>query len=311
MRAEESDFSAPRSGRKFVFGTPEYRVLRAKQRGGLISAAELPETVDVITPSRWCALAYERFGLAPDRVHVIPHGIDPDVLHPDERRRAVTRGALQLGGHEQVFLSVGAMVPNKGIDLLLAAFAQIAVAAPDVRLVLKGADGLYPSREFVSAALNELPTGARDAVIRRMIYIGGTYSCEKMADLYRACDVYVAPYRAEGFNLPVLEAAGCGLPVICTAGGPTDEFTDPTFCARIRSVLEHPEFDETLAGDALKPDPAHLLELMTSAARDRDDWREMGVRGARHVRNGYTWNLVTDLLVASFFPPSAPPSVAS
>jgi glycosyltransferase involved in cell wall biosynthesis len=144
-----------------------------------------------------------------------------------------------------------------------------------------------------------------------MIYIGGTYSCEKMADLYRACDVYVAPYRAEGFNLPVLEAAGCGLPVICTAGGPTDEFTDPTFCARVRSVLEHPELDETLVGDALAPDPGHLLELMTRAARDRDDWREMGARGARHVRNGYTWKLVTDLLVASFFPAGASSSASS
>ena len=46
-----------------------------------------------------------------------------------------------------------------------------------------------------------------------MIYTGGTYSCDKMADLYRAADVYAAPYRAEGFNLPVLEAAACGVPV--------------------------------------------------------------------------------------------------
>src|SRR6478735_1694285 len=35
MRAEESDFTAARSGRKFVFGTPEYRVLGEGQRGGL------------------------------------------------------------------------------------------------------------------------------------------------------------------------------------------------------------------------------------------------------------------------------------
>ena len=302
MRAEESDFAAPRSGRKFVFGTPEYRVLRDRQRGGLASAAALPDTIDIVTPSRWCALAYERFGIAPERIHIVPHGVDPEVVRPDSVRRTAARGALQIGAHEQVFLSVGAMTPNKGIDLLVAAFAQTATAAPEVRLVLKGADGLYPSREFVSAALNELPPAARDKVVRRMIYIGGTYSCDKMADLYRACDVYVAPYRAEGFNLPVLEAAGCGLPVICTAGGPTDEFTDATFCARIRSRLDRPDSGGDPAGDALAPDPEHLLELMTSATRDRDAWRDMGSHGARHVRSRYTWSLVTDLLAASFFP---------
>jgi glycosyltransferase involved in cell wall biosynthesis len=198
----------------------------------------LADTIDIITPSRWCALAYERFGLAPERIHVVPHGVDRDVLRADVGRRAAARVALEIEDHEQVFLSVGAMTPNKGIDLLFAAFARLAARRPGVRLVLKGADDLFPSRDMVKAALNELPPGEREIVLRRMIYTGSTYSSRKMADLYRAADVYVAPYRAEGFNLPVLEAAACGVPVICTSGGPTDEFTDASFCGRIRSTPE-------------------------------------------------------------------------
>jgi glycosyltransferase involved in cell wall biosynthesis len=154
MRAEESDFTAARSGRKFVFGTPEYRVLGERQRGGLSSGAELPDTLDIVTPSHWCVPACERFGIPPSRIHVVPHGIDPEVLHADAAARANARAALHIEDHQQVFLSVGAMTPNKGIDLLLAAFARLAAAEPDVRLVLKGADGLYPSRDFVRAALD-------------------------------------------------------------------------------------------------------------------------------------------------------------
>ena len=45
-----------------------------------------------------------------------------------------------------------------------------------------------------------------------------------MAALYRSCDVLVHPYRGEGFAMPVLEAMASGLPVVVTAGGPTDEF---------------------------------------------------------------------------------------
>ena len=301
MRAEESDFERPRSGRKFVFGTPEYRVLQGKQRGGLSSAGDLPDSIDIVTPSRWCALAYERFGVPPARVHVVPHGVDGNVVGPDPVRRAAARAALHIDADERVFLSVGAMTPNKGIDLLLRAFALVAGTTAAVRLVLKGADGLYPSRELVNAALNELPVAAREMAIRRMIYIGGTYSSAKMADLYRAADVYVAPYRAEGFNLPVLEAAGCGVPVICTAGGPTDEFTDATFCAYIRSEGTRPVLSDGLTGDALAADPDHLAELMAGAAREADAWREMGDRAARHVRGVYTWDAVTDRLVEALF----------
>jgi glycosyltransferase involved in cell wall biosynthesis len=200
-----------------------------------------------------------------------------------------------------VFLSVGAMTPNKGIDLLLGAFARLAAAEPDVRLLLKGADGLFPSRDFVKAALNEIPAAARETVIRRMIYTGGTYSCSKMADLYRAADVYAAPYRAEGFNLPVLEAAACGVPIICTSGGPTDDFTDAACCGRIRSGLDRPQLSEDEVGESLAPDPEHLYELMAGAARDRDTWRGMGERGAEHVHRHFTWIAVTDLLVSCLF----------
>ena len=49
----------------------------------------------------------------------------------------------------------------------------------------------------------------------------------------QAADVYVSPYHAEGFNLPVLEAVACGIPVVVSAGGSTEDFTHPAF-ARYR-----------------------------------------------------------------------------
>ena len=134
-----------------------------------------------------------------------------------------------------------------------------------------------------------------------MIYTGGTYSCSKMADLYRAADVYATPYRAEGFNLPVLEAAACGVPVICTSGGPTDDFIDPASCGLIRSRLDRPRLSGDLVGDALAPDPEHLFELMSAAALQPDAWRAMGKRGAAHVHRHFSWSTVTDRLVSCLF----------
>ena len=54
-----------------------------------------------------------------------------------------------------------------------------------------------------------------------------------MSELYGSCDAYVSPYRAEGFNIPSLEAAACGIPVILTSGGSTDDYYHPSFALKI------------------------------------------------------------------------------
>jgi glycosyltransferase involved in cell wall biosynthesis len=123
-----------------------------------------------------------------------------------------------------------------------------------------------------------------------------------MADLIRAADCYVSPYLAEGFNMPVLEAAACGTPVICTAGGPTDEFTDASSTWRIRSTPVGVRVFGGKIGEALKPDLDHLVELMRAALDDRERSRRIGLAAASHVAGNYTWDLVTDRLVSELFP---------
>jgi glycosyltransferase involved in cell wall biosynthesis len=300
MRPERPDFSAPRSGKRFAFGTAEYRVLAEERRSGLRSAAEVPDTVSMVTPSRWSALAYERFGLPRERIHVVPHGIDPAVVRPDAAARNAAREALGLRD-AFVYLSVGAMTWNKGLDVLLAAFARIAEDEPEARLFLKGADALYPSREMVRSVLDNLSARARETVAARLIYNGDTYSARMMADLLRAADSYVSPYRAEGFNLPVLEAVACGVPVICTGGGPTDEFTQESFARRIRSRPARMPPEASEVGDYLEPDLDHLVELMRQALRERDGATRMGAAGAAYVAQNLTWGRVTDRLVEALF----------
>lgn len=301
MQAERPDFTPPRTGRKFVFGTPEHRVLREENVPHVRSAHDVPADVHVLTPSRWTALAYERFGFGNERIHVVPHGIDPRIVRPDAKSRAAARAALKLND-AFVFMSVGAMTANKGIDLLLRAFAQVSLDLPDVRLVLKGADALYPSQEYVRTMLNELPAAARERVAQRLLYQGGTFSAAQMATFLRIADCYVAPYLAEGFNLPVLEAAGCGVAVVCTKGGPTDEFTTPQFAHQIRSKLVSVPLSDRQTGDALAPDFDDLVQTMQHAATHRAEMQERGSAAARYVAERYTWEHVTDLLLAELFP---------
>ena len=304
MRPERPDLSAPRSGRRFAFGTAEYRVLTEANRSGLRSGAEVPDTVSVIAPSRWSALAYERFGLPRERIHVVPLGIDPAMMRPDAAARNATRAALGLQ-NGFVYLSLGAMTWNKGLDVLLAAFARVAETERDARLFLKGVDAVYRSMDLVRHVLGRLPVRARETVAARLHYNGDTYPSRMMADLLRAADVYASPYRAEGFNMPVLEAVACGVPVICTAGGPTDEFTEEPFARRIRSTQAQVKFDATEVGDYLEPDVDHLVELMRQASRTRDDAARIGATGGAYVAQHFSWERVTGRLVDVLFEPAA------
>jgi glycosyltransferase involved in cell wall biosynthesis len=291
------NFDAPKSGRKVAFGTPELRWVYEEWRHGRRTGAEVAETVSVLTTTRWTALAFERFGIPVERIHVVPLGFDPAHFHPDDASRAAMRARLGVTEDNPVFLSVGAMTWNKGIDLLLKAFARVAETVPSARLVLKGADAIYPSRALVMEQFNALTPSDQALVSPRLSYSGDALTSVGMADLFRAADCYVSPYLAEGFNMPVLEAAACGVPIVCTDGGCTDDFTDPSFALRIRSQPIVIPVDDHQQGHARMPDLADLIAVMVDVATNRAKSRAMGQLGARYVARRYTWAAVTELLV--------------
>ena len=214
-----------------------------------------------------------------------------------ESRDDLRRGS-QIPDDDFVFLSVGAMSGNKGIDLLLRGFAAIRRRFRNVRLILKGVDGLYDSRSLLLRALRTLCAKDQELVLEKMTYIGNALSNQAMASLYQIADTYVSPYRAEGFNIPVLEAAACGIPIICTRGGPTDDFVTDEFARRIDSTLSVVTVD---GQDAvrLEPNLASLIALMASAIENKLWRKNAGEAGPRHVSAHYTWDGAVDKLITA------------
>jgi glycosyltransferase involved in cell wall biosynthesis len=117
-----------------------------------------------------------------------------------------------------------------------------------------------------------------------------------MASLYHSADCYVSPYLAEGFNLPALEAAACGLPIICTAGGPTDDFTTDAFAWRIRS-RQTPLVEAGTQMTALLPEAQHLEQLMHEVVVDDAFRKQALMAGPAHVAAHFTWKHVVDKLL--------------
>lgn len=295
------NFSGSRSSETWVFAATEWGVVMKNvlQGMGVSSLAETPVNSEarVVTPSHWSKAGLIRSGVEPNRIAVVPLGVDTNLYKPlsEEQRKALRK---KLGWEDYfVFLNVGGCTGRKGIRPLLKAFAAIAGKYPHGRLVLKGSEALYPSgKEIAKASEAVLSAAERARIAPRLAYTGGHLSVAEVIQLYQAADAYVSPYLAEGFNLPVLEAAACGLPVICTQGGPTDDFIHPDFGLAIESKLRSVTLREEKAW-ILHPNQEHLTALMEAVIEQPAIAARSRLAGPSFAGDRFTWKHVIDQLL--------------
>jgi glycosyltransferase involved in cell wall biosynthesis len=173
--------------------------------------------------SRWTAAQAAAGGIDAAKVRVVPHGVDPAVMTPDGPPFLTGERATDLDGRFK-FLFVGAAVPRKGVDVLLAAYGRAFDASDRVALVIKDHSG---DVFYQGSTLRERIASFREtAGAPHLVSIDAYLDARDLAALYRACDAAVFPYRAEGFAMPVLESMACGTPPIVPRFGPCLDFCD-------------------------------------------------------------------------------------
>jgi glycosyltransferase involved in cell wall biosynthesis len=149
--------------------------------------------------------AVEGFRVSSDRVTVVFRSRDPARL--GERslaRRIEARRRFGLGDDE-VILSIGRQVPQKGHEYLVEAFERVTAARPRTRLLIAGAPGA--STAAVEARI------ARSGVGERIQLLGHR---EDVGDLLVAADVLAFPSLYEGLGGTLIEAMALGLPIVAS-----------------------------------------------------------------------------------------------
>lgn len=226
----------------------------------------------VVTPSHWSKMKLVEYGIPENGISVVPHGVSSDIFFPlSSSERNCIRSELDLSTDEFVFLNVGSLTLEKGVDLLIQAFAVIRQRHSNVRLVLKDTSGLYglTLEDFIIKYIEHFGP-IPEKVLGSIAQVSSSLPLAEMRRLYGAADMYVSPYRAEGFNLPVIEAIASGTPAIVTKGGATDDFCDArtilTIESELVSNLDREFFGkERLLGYHLEPRLDSLVEQMEAA----------------------------------------------
>lgn len=249
--------------------------------------AQQAKNVDEIwCPSRYVRSLYLQAGIPSDKLKVLPNGYNPAVHHPGAAPTPIATGK------KFKFLFVGGTIARKGADLLLETYLATFRRSDDVCLVIKDFGG---NSAYQGQTLSERIRQAQsDPNAPEIVYLDQELPERELAGLYTACDCLVHPYRGEGFGLPVLEAMGCALPVICTGGGSTDDFATDEFVHRIpasREYVGHEISGMKLdhRGWWLSPDAEALRESLKAAVQEAPQWRERALRGAEHVAAHWTW----------------------
>ena len=203
----------------------------------------------------------ELLGVDPGRIRVVHAGVEERFV-PLEDETEAKRVSGRYGITRPFILGLGTLQPRKNFVRLIRAYALLRQRYDlPHQLVIGGGRGwLY----------EEIDDAIRSLHLEGDVLLIGFVGDSDLPALYRAADVFAFPSLYEGFGLPVLEAMGCGTPVVTSA------------------VSSLPE----VAGDAallIDPrDESALAEAMARVYRDPTLRQEMVERGRGRV-GAFSW----------------------
>ena len=207
------------------------------------------------------------------RIEVVPNGIDAAQYCFDPTSREQIREQAGVRAGEDVLMTVGRLVPEKGVHIAIEALARVIEAGRSARMIIVG-DG--PQRRELHALV------AARGLAERVVF-AGLVAGDRIPQYVSACDVFLLPtLRHEGMPFTLLESMSCGRPSVVARFPGVEEVIrhgedalvvepgDPQEMAGgIVELLRQPSFAESISRNARSRIERHYgLETMVRRTID-------------------------------------------
>ena len=243
-----------------------------------------------LVPLFWSALPLLQMKLDAQVLH---EGYYDNVYKPNALNGQETRDILEIDQCSTVILNIQQDFDENEIKCIMNAFKRITLLRSDVFLVLS----VQPKyKKCIDKLFIKL---VRDGVIDKgywkalnkkgqVIVISDNLSSIEQSNLINSSSIYVSPFTRGSFNTPVLNAMACGVPVITTESGCTDDLFIKS-SMKIRSAIS-----KTGVTHRLIPMSLHLTDLIIKCIDSHCIMKQKAMGNVHTVKQKFTWNKVAD-----------------
>lgn len=212
------------------------------------------------------AFELKALGVPSRHIAVSPCGVDLRLFTPE--------GPRGQRGRAHRILSVGRLVPRKGVDLVIRAIAELRDRGEnDVELVIVGGSDTATGGDPEVLRLTGL---ARELGVDDRVHLHGQVSQARMPELLRSADLVVCAPWYEPFGIVPLESMACGVPVVAASVG-----------GLIDSVVDG------VTGLHVPPrEPQAIADAVGSLIHDEHRLHALGAAGRARMESRYSWDRI-------------------
>lgn len=217
-------------------------------------------------------------GASPDKIHLIAWGADPVRFNPAVT--ALDRSKFGLTGEDVLLIALGRIVPKKGFDVLVRSLPSLLSLCPQAQMLI-GGDG---------AQRDELRRLAESLGISDRVHFPGRIPWDQVPGFLNMGDIFVLPSvhdaagNVDGLPTVLLEAMGCGKPIVATTVG------------GVPLVIE-----DQVNGLLCPPgDPGALSQTLARIIEDDSLRAQLGQEARSSVEERFNWSEVAQKMVMLF-----------
>lgn len=254
---------------------------------------KLMEYDQLWVPSKWQKECSIKQGFPPDKVRIIPEGVDGNIFFPekinekrllkeykDDRFKFLLFGRwdYRKSTYEIIKTFLGTFDKDEKVDLIISVDNSYSI------------DGLGSTKERLEYYQLQDYRIKIKHFVSRSDYI----------QYLKTGHVFVSCARSEGWNLPLIEAMACGSPSIYSNWGAQLQYAEGLGCP-VNIIEERPAFlgeeysysdmNPGIPGNYCEPDFQHLGQVMRSIYRNYEEHKKGAIKESKKIRNEFKWSI--------------------